>query len=243
MDGVEASGRSIDEAVENALEELGATRDQVRVEVLNPGRGGVFGLGIVEAQVRVRLLAEGEAPADEPEDEAAPPPASASEQTEGDGPVEDAAEKAAQILDKLLALMGIEAEVSIRDPETPGEGLGLAEAVLDVEGDDLGVLIGRRGETLQSLQFILNLMASRLLGERIQFTVDVEGYRSRREGQLRNMAQRMADQVRRTRQSVTLELMPPSERRIVHITLAEDRHVTTESIGEGDERQVSINPR
>jgi len=240
MDGVEASGRSVEEAVENALEELGATREQVRVDVLNPGRGGVFGLGIVEAKVRVRLLAEGEEPGEEG---AAPARPSAEVQAEGDEAVEDAAEKAAQILDKLLALMGIDAEVSIRDPETPGEGLGLAEAVLDVEGDDLGVLIGRRGETLQSLQYILNLMASRLLGERIQFTVDVEGYRRRREGQLRNMAQRMADQVRRTRQSVTLEPMPASERRIVHITLAEDRHVTTESIGEGDERQVSINPR
>ena len=122
--------------------------------------------------------------------------------------------------------------------ETPGDGLGMAKAVLDVEGDDLGILIGRRGETLASLQYLLNLMVARQLAEHVAFTVDVEGYRRRRERQLTTLARRMADQVRRTKRPVTLEPMPPNERRIIHLTLAEDRQVETSSIGEGDDRKV-----
>jgi spoIIIJ-associated protein len=86
-------------------------------------------------------------------------------------------------------------------------------------------------------------MMTREFGERQAFTVDVEGYRRRRERQLTTLAQRTADTVRRTRRPVTLEPMPPNERRIIHIVLAEDRHVTTESVGEGEDRKVSVSPR
>ena len=140
-------------------------------------------------------------------------------------------------------MMGVRADVSIRDAETPGDGLGLVKAVLDIEGEDLGLLIGRRGETLASMQYLLNLMMSRQFGERMSFTVDVEGYRRRRERQLNTLARRMADQVKRTKRPLTLEPMPPNERRIIHMALAEDRYVTTASTGEGDGRKVSINPR
>jgi spoIIIJ-associated protein len=115
--------------------------------------------------------------------------------------------------------------------------------VLDVEGDDLGILIGRRGETLGSLQYLLNLMVTRQLGEHMIFTVDIEGYRRRRERQLRTLAQRTAETVRRTRKAVTLDPMPPNERRIIHLTLAEDRYVSTSSAGEGEERRVAVTPK
>jgi spoIIIJ-associated protein len=147
------------------------------------------------------------------------------------------------MLDQMLAMMGIEADVSIRDAETPGDGVGMAKAVLDIEGDDLGILIGRRGETLQSLQYLLNVMVARQLGERAFFTVDVEGYRRRRERSLTGLARKMADQVKRTKRPVQLEPMPANERRIIHLALADDRNVTTSSTGEGDARQISIQPR
>lgn len=159
------------------------------------------------------------------------------------GEVEDPAEFAAQMLDKLLELMNVDADVSIRDPETAGDGLGMANAVLDVEGDDLGLLIGRRGETLQSLQYLLNLMVSQQIGRQEFFTVDVEGYRRRREDSLNQLARRMADQVKRTGRPVTLEPMPANERRIIHMALAESGFVSTSSIGEGDARKVSISPK
>jgi spoIIIJ-associated protein len=235
MGGVEGSGRTVEEAIENALEELGVGRDEVDVRVLAEGKGGILGVGGAQARVLVRLLGEVEP------DEAAEG-AGEAEGAEGEL-IEDEAEFAAQMLDRLLELMGIQADVSIRDPETPGDGLGMAKAVLDVEGDDLGILIGRRGETLASLQYLLNLMVSRQLAEHLSFTVDVEGYRRRREKQLNSLAFRMADQVKRTRRPVTLEPMPPNERRIVHLALAEDRQVQTSSVGEGDARKVAISLR
>lgn len=228
MGGVEASGKTVEEAIERALDELDATRDEVAFEVLAEPKGGILGVGAADARVRVWRMGAG---------------AEAGEEggTGGEGElIEDDAEMAAQMLDHLLELMGITADVSIRDAETPGDGLGMAKAVLDIEGDDLGLLIGRRGETLASLQYLLNLMVGRKLTEHATFTVDVEGYRRRREKQLNQLARRMADQVRRTRRPVTLEPMPPNERRIVHLTLAEDREVETSSIGEGENRKVSI---
>jgi len=236
MGGVEASGRTVEEAIEHALEELGVSRDEVDIQVLSEPKGGILGVGGAQARVLVRLLSDVEA--------GEPAGGEAVEAGEEEGEyIEDEAEFAAQMLDRLLELMGIQADVSIRDPETPGDGLGMAKAVLDVEGDDLGILIGRRGETLASLQYLLNLMVSRQLGEHLSFTVDVEGYRRRREKQLNSLAFRMADQVKRTRRPVTLEPMPPNERRIVHLALAEDRQVQTSSVGEGDARKVAISLR
>jgi len=229
MGGVEASGKTVEEAIENALTELGAERDEVEVEVLAEPKGGILGVGAAEARVRVHRIGEEGEEAQQPGEE-------------GEF-IEDEAEIAAQALDHLLELMGIQADVSIRDPETPGDGLGMAKAVLDVEGDDLGLLIGRRGETLASLQYLLNLMMTRQFGEHMSFTVDVEGYRRRREKQLNTLAHRMAEQVRRTRRPVTLEPMPANERRIIHLALAEDRQVQTSSLGEGDARKVSISLR
>jgi spoIIIJ-associated protein len=242
MAGVEASGKTVDEAIENALGELGVDREAVDVEVLSEGRGGVLGVGGADARVRVTLLSEMS-----DDDDAAEDDESAGEGPPillgPDGEEIDAAEFAAQMLDKLLELMGVRADVSIRDAETPGDGLGMAEAVLDVEGDDLGLLIGRRGETLTALQYLLNLMASRQLRQTIFFTVDVEGYRRRREKALNQLARRTADQVKRTKRPMTLDPMPPNERRIIHLALSEDRYVATVSVGEGEDRKVSITPR
>ena len=105
--------------------------------------------------------------------------------------------------------MNVDASVQVRAPETPGDGLGLVRAVLDVSGEDLGILIGRRGDTLSSLQFLVNLVVSRKLKARTAFGIDVEGYRRRREESLKGLALRMADRVKSTGQSITLEPMPP----------------------------------
>ena len=138
--------------------------------------------------------------------------------------------------------MGIEANVETRIPETPGDGVGMIQAVLDIEGEDLGLLIGRRGQTLASLQYLLNLIVAKKLGKRVAFGVDVDGYRRRREEALVSLAKRTASRVRQTGRSVTLEPMPPNERRIIHITLSEDPNVITVSIGEGEGRKVAVTP-
>ena len=150
---------------------------------------------------------------------------------------------AVDILEAILDRLHIEARVTSRPPVTPGDGVGMVSAVLDVQGDDLGMLIGRRGETLASLQYLVNLMLARRIQRRVMVGIDVGGYRRRREETLRNLATRLAERVRATGQSITMEPMPPAERRIVHITLADSPDVLTVSIGEGDSRKVAITPR
>ena len=111
----------------------------------------------------------------------------------------------------------------------------------NIEGDDSGLLIGRRGETLKALQFIVRFMVGRQLGTRAQLSLDVEGYQERRYQSLANLAQRVAQRVSNSGRPVTLEPMPSNERRIIHVTLANHRFVSTESSGSGDGRQVTIN--
>ena len=239
MDGVEESGKTVDEAIEKALEKLGLDETEVEVEVLSMGRSGILGIGGDRARVLVRPKG-GAAPApgaSTPESGTTDPaPAAAA-------PTEEDLETAVGVLERLLELMNVDASVQVRAPETPGDGLGLVRAVLDVSGEDLGILIGRRGETLSSLQFLVNLVVSRKLKARTAFGIDVEGYRRRREESLKGLALRMADRVKSTGQSITLEPMPPNERRIVHLALAKDPTVITVSIGEGESRKVAITPR
>ena len=251
MESVEVSAKSVDEAIDEALDELGLKRQQVEIEILTAGKPGLFGIGGEQARVRVTALEEGTArPMAEPEVEGTAIPM-AEPAMEGAEPAEieikDVAspevDLASDHLSQLLAFMEIDGEVSVRTPETPGDGLGRASAVLDVNGDDLGLLIGRRGTTLAALQYMINLMVSRKMGSRVLISLDIEHYRRRREDSLTGLAQRMADRVRKSGRSLTLEPMPAGERRIVHLALAEDSAVTTGSVGEGDGRKVVIYPQ
>ena len=250
-ESVEVSAKSVDEAIDEALEELGLKRQQVEIEILTAGKPGLFGIGGEQARVRVTALEEGTArPMAEPEEEGtarrmAEPAMEGAEPAEIE--IKDVAspevDLASDHLSQLLAFMEIDGEVSVRSPETPGDGLGRASAVLDVNGDDLGLLIGRRGTTLAALQYMINLMVSRKMSSRVLISLDIEQYRRRREDSLTGLAQRMADRVRKSGRSLTLEPMPAGERRIVHLVLAEDSAVTTGSVGEGDGRKVVIYPQ
>lgn len=159
-------------------------------------------------------------------------------------PVEPAvAERVArETLTELLAQMKVPGRIEARWVE-PTEPEGVRTLVLDVFGEDLGVLIGRRGETLDALQFITRLIVSRELQRRVNLVVDVANYRVRREQTLRQLAQRLALQAVQRRRIVSLEPMPAHERRIVHMALRNHPQVITESVGEGDERRVTIIPR
>ena len=115
--------------------------------------------------------------------------------------------------------------------------------VFEIEGDDSGLLIGRRGETLRALQFLVKFIVSRKLESRVNLLVDVEGYQARRYDSLANLANRVAQRVASSGRSITLEPMPPNERRAVHMALADHPRVTTESTGMGDGRQVIVQPK
>lgn len=143
-----------------------------------------------------------------------------------------------EVLGDLLNLMNVTAQVDVREDVDEH-----TRVLLDVTGADLGILIGRRGDTLASLQYIVNLITSRKLKVNAGVMIDVERYRERRYESLRNMATRIADEVKSTDHSISLEPMPSNERRIVHITLRDDPDVSTQSVGHGEGRKVVISPK
>ncbi|MEE9514195.1 MAG: R3H domain-containing nucleic acid-binding protein, partial [Anaerolineales bacterium] len=160
--------------------------------------------------------------------------------------VEGNDEEALQIthdtVSELLQRMGIEARIEAHwgEADAPGK---IQPLFLDIHGDDLSILIGRRGETLTALQYITRLIVGKELKRPVAVLIDVEGYRARRERQIRRLAQQMASQAIETARTMSLEPMPAYERRIVHIELRENPDVDTVSIGERDQRKVTIIPR
>jgi spoIIIJ-associated protein len=237
----EASGRDIEEAIAHGLAELGKTRDEVEIEVLSEGSRGLFGLGAEEARVQISVIEPKvvEEPVKkirvevEEEEKVEEPEAPSLEK--------DFQQTAKRSLEELVTRMGIRAQVVIRRKVDEEEEL--PTVVLDIVGDDLGILIGRRGETLAALQYITRLVVGRKTRRWHPLVVDVEQYKVRRESSLRRLAKRMAERVSFSQQPVALEAMPAYERRIVHLALRDHPTVTTKSVGEGDQRKVTIIPK
>ena len=267
---VETSAVDIESAIELGLEQLGVTRESVIVEILEEPSRGLLGLGARQARIRLTTAAPPRpGPSSEVPASAGPaasvsvtrePVAEDVEDVEGDegdeddvaestgdeiqGVSEDEMDDDARIglatLEELLAKMQINAQITVYKAQAAdGED---APWVLQIHGRDLGMLIGRRGETLSSLQYITRLIASRELQRRANIVLDVEGYKTRREQKLHQLANRMADQAIQLKRTVALEPMSPYERRIIHIALRDNPAVTTESVGEGDHRKVTIIP-
>jgi spoIIIJ-associated protein len=229
-ESLEVSAKTVDEAIAKALAQLGLRPDQVHISILSEGSRGFLGMGAEDARILVTPHADALATEE-------PGGGDEWEEEEELIPSADTLAEAKEVVQHLLRRMRVNATVVLR-PSTPE-----SPPALDIRGDDLGLLIGRRGETLAALQFITNLILHKRLRRRVRVVVDVAGYRLRREQTLREMAQRMAERAWRAQQPVTLEPMPPNERRIVHLALAEHPYVTTQSIGEEGERRVVIVPQ
>jgi spoIIIJ-associated protein len=230
---IEIIAPTVEEAVERGAAELGLPQEAFEVEVLDEGGKGLFGLGNRQARVRLSLRDAG-SPAPRPEPMAAP---SASAEEDDEAP-----RVAREIVTELLERMGIDARVLAEWGPTPEPGEP-RPLLVDVRGRDLSVLIGRKGETLQALQYITRLIVAKELGRPESVVIDVEGYRERRERQLRQLARRMASQAVEYRRTMSLEPMSPADRRIIHLELRDHDGVRTESVGEGDRRKVTIIPR
>jgi len=256
---LEVIAPTVEEAIAQGLSELGLTADAVSVEVLDAGNKGLFGLG--KPQVRVRLTVNPapagsgmdipaepvaqarpvqERPEPKPEPvsvKAAPPAKEVEEQPEHD----ELLDRTESVVSKLLHLLDLQAQVSAH--YGPTERDGRRNIHVDIRGNDLSVLIGRRSETLSAFQYVASLIVGKEEQQFVQLTVDVEGYRDRREKQLIQMANRMADQVTKSGRRQTLEPMPSAERRIIHIALRDHPAVKTESTGEEPYRKVMILPK
>lgn len=238
MKSIEISARTVAEAVELALAQLGRDRDEVAIAVLESGDMGD------EALVRVSVVE------DEEDDGKLHPSSSSSSSSsspQGDSDSDDVIALARNVLEELLKRMDIHAYVTAVTSRVPDQtGETIEETVtLHIEGADeqaMGLMIGRRGETLQSLQFLLNMLVSRRVRRWPQLVVDVGNYRQRRRESLEGLARRMAERVQETGRSVMLEPMAAYERRIVHLALRNHHAVYTQSSGEGDNRKIVIYP-
>jgi len=230
---------------------LGIRRDQVDIEVITAGSRGVLGFGAENAQVKL-LVKLPPVPEPEPEPQIEPEPEPIKLATEPQPPVEEpepetdeqtAGQVGQEVLTELLKLMNIRASVEITlGHELADEGQP-PPIVLNITGEDLGILIGRRGDTLRSLQYLVRLMVSHRLKHWTNLVVDVENYVIRRRRTLESLAQRVADQVARSGRMQALEPMPAYERRIIHVILRKNPEVTTQSVGEGERRKVTIIPK
>jgi spoIIIJ-associated protein len=280
-ESLDVNAKTVDEAIEQGLNQLGLTRDQVDIQIINEAKRTLFGFKSEEALVRLTprsqakdSLSEAESsppdtgPPDEitvseTDESASPQPDETPLELEGktaeetlsvespDGTISaedgDLKQKVAEIgqesLAGLLEHMGIKAKITTRmapDLVDPGEEPPL---VLDVTGKDLGILIGRRNETLQALQYMVRLMVNKRMASWQRIVVDVESYRARRRNSLRKIANRMAERAVTNGERVVLEAMPAYERRLIHIALRNHPAVFTKSIGRDKNRKVTIIPK
>ena len=197
--------------------------------MLSRGKAGFLGIGAEPAQVRVtRRGAQASAPVASAQ--TAEPPAVGEDGT--------AAALATAVVGRLMEAAGVEVNHTLRSAHDADAG----GPIIDLSGEDSGLLIGRRGQTLQALQFLVTLMVRKQSGEEVRVALDVENYRQRQEMRLRDMAGKVADRVVQTGRSITLEPMSPADRRVVHTFLTDNPGVRTESTGEGESRKVMVIP-
>ena len=248
---LEVIAPSVEEALAQGLGELGLTEKDVDVEVLDEGSRGLFGIGSRQARIRISIKAVAETA--EP-DESLRKPGFPKRKRKRELPPAQATPRAKSVqeditlhvaqetVSELLEKMHVKAEVTASFGE-PEDARSRIPVRVDIRGNDLSILIGRQAETLNALQYIANLILAKEMGQPVTLVLDVEGYRQRREQQIRQLARRMADQAVNTQRRQVLEPMPANERRLIHIELRDNPLVATESIGEEPHRKVTIIPK
>ena len=204
LDSIERSGKTVDDATNDALKFLRISRDEVDVTVLDAGSKGILGFGSKPARVLVKVKFDPE-------------------------------KRARQFLREVTAAMGL--------PLTVTTTLKDKQLLINLTGDDMGILIGKRGQTLDSLQYLVNLVVNKGNAPYISVTLDTENYRQRRKETLESLAINLAKKVKATHKNVVLEPMNPYERRIIHAALQNNRYVTTYSEGDEPFRNVVIAPK
>lgn len=232
MEYVEFTGKTVDDAITEACRNFTITSDRLEYEIIEKGTAGIFGFAAKPAVIKARVF-DPNAPKEEkpvvPEvkEETVSSPEANTQQTV---PAADPKE----FLSKVFAAMNMDVDISVETSEN--------EMNIDLSGKDMGVLIGKRGQTLDSLQYLTSIVVNKGQKEYIRVKVDTENYRSRRKETLENLAKNLAYKAKRTKHPVSLEPMNPYERRIIHSALQNDKYVTTHSEGEDPFRKVIITP-
>ncbi len=245
MEYIEFTGKTVDDAITEACQKFTVTSDRLEYEVVEKGTSGIFGFAAKPAVIKARVF-DPNAPKEEVKAEAKEEAkaetkkaevkeeakSDAKEEKKDSAPVPAADPK--EFLSKVFAAMNMEVGIEV---ETDGN-----EMNIDLSGKDMGVLIGKRGQTLDSLQYLTSIVVNKGQKEYIRVKIDTENYRSRRKDTLENLAKNLAYKAKRTRNAVSLEPMNPYERRIIHSALQNDKYVTTHSEGEEPFRKVIITP-
>jgi spoIIIJ-associated protein len=209
MDSIEVEGKTVEEAIAKACDELNVPKERLSIEVISNGSGGVLGfMGVKKAKIIVRVI-----PGDE----------------------ENKGSKAKTVLENILQRFEADATVELKEDDE--------RILLDIKGDGSGLLIGRRGQTLNALQYIINKIVSRDPQDRRQVIVDTEAYRERRKQSLIDLAKRLSEKAKQKGAPVTTGPLDASDRRIVHLALKDDEGLSTKSKGEGVYRRVVITPK
>ncbi len=246
MEYIEVSAKTVQDALTEASIKLGLTSDQVEYEVIEKGSTGFLGIGNKPAKIRARKKEE--KPIEEETSELVEEAEEVAEESsleEVSAETDEISEKkekvlldpklsAREFLTAVLEKMGIEAELEISDNEEE-ECLEI-----DIKGKNMGILIGKRGQTLDSLQYLTSLVVNKGTDEYVRIKLDTENYRQRRKETLENLARNIAYKVKKTKRPVTLEPMNPYERRVIHYALQNDKFVTTHSEGEEPYRHVVV---
>jgi spoIIIJ-associated protein len=220
-------------AIENALKILGVERDRVTVDILTEGSRGILGLGAKKARIRAALRKALDIEKEGTEDISHRPEATISPEQ-----IAAAGERGKTVLIEILKRMGMGASIAVKPGDVGGE------IVLEIQGDSGGLLIGRRGQTLEALQYLLTRMVGERQGrEGPQFIVDTENYRERRRKTLEDMALRMGEKAKRQRKAVSIDALSAADRRVIHLALQDDPWLTTKSLGRGAYRRLLIIPR
>jgi spoIIIJ-associated protein len=259
MEAIEIEGKSIDEAIENACSTFQVPREKLNIEIISEGTPGFFGMGAKKALIRASLLTidmtldtavDGPSPQVEaklparamhgaltPAAHAEPAePVAASPDRQSPAPAENEppTEKAKRILDGLLKRMQIDSPVAVEETEEA--------IILNIQSDESGLIIGKRGQNLDALQYIVNKATHRSANGNKMIIVDTEGYRKRREESLIALAVKLGEKAKKTKKAVTVGHMNAHDRRVIHLAMQNDSTLTTKSRGEGEYRKILILP-
>ncbi len=234
MDYIEVTGKTVDDAITEACQKLTVTSDRLDYEVIEKGTNGIFGFAAKPAVIKARILDENAKKEKEEKEAKEAKAVSKEKKTEKSAAVSapTGANDPKEFLSKVFTAMNMEVEIDVDQTEE--------EINIELSGEEMGVLIGKRGQTLDALQYLTSLVVNKGSSSYTRVKVDTENYRLRRKETLENLAKNIAYKVKRTKRPVTLEPMNPYERRVIHSALQNDKYVSTHSEGEEPYRKVVI---
>jgi spoIIIJ-associated protein len=236
---MEIEGKTIDEAIEKACSEFNVSREKLNIEIISDGATGFLGLGSKKAKIKASIMSidmtmDTPAAQSKRDTQKKSSPISGSIEPEGPEDSETTAMRAKRILEGILLRMNLDCPLTVEETAD--------KILLKIKGDGSGLLIGKRGQNLDAIQYIVNKSVSKYTNNRKMIVVDTESYRKKREESLIALAEKLAEKVRKSKKALTVGHMNAHDRRVIHLALQNDESLTTKSRGEGEFRKIVIMP-